>query len=126
MLPVATRLVVHALRAEADSMVRASSDEILVEIAGALEAVADRLERAGSSVRPSAARAPSPAPAICEPDPEPTQVDGTYPGPVVKVTHPTAAHATLIELKRLAPVAGEGIWTERMQQLLDDAIRLSS
>lgn len=76
-IPVATRLVVRALRDEAQELLDGAepTDYGMRRIARSLGSVADRLEAAGSTSPPSAPRAPSPAPAISEPDLVPPRAD---------------------------------------------------
>ena len=129
-LPVATRLVVQALREESDVLIDTWQPQELVStsrlIAEVLAGVAERLEQAGSTVHP---RTPASAPdgvTVSSDAPEPAQPDKDHPGPVVKVTHPGPVHATLVELRRQLNDIGVTTVYPRIGQLLDDAIKLSS
>lgn len=129
--PVANRLVAQALREEAShermlgrESVSSTFTSIHQSIANTLVAVADRLEQAGSSVT-SWTPTPAPdAPPISPSAPSSHRPDKSRPETPPMVRHQVAIHATLVELKRV--LGGRLHNDARAQQLLDDAIKLSS
>lgn len=124
-LPVATRLVCQAIREEAESFRDPWNADVQAGIRRALGSVADRLEEAGSSVRP---RTPPFAPdgaAVSSDASEPARSDKSHPGPEVVKTHPGPVNAAAVELKRLID-EGPYRLPKRYMQLLEDVIKLSS